>query len=133
MVAKRFFFICAGILCLAFAYHLGARSASGEAYPTGPVECVGYSEHTAAAVINHELWRAEAGALDGTGTIPSASRAVACGYDGVVLENGEAWKWNGVSWGLQGTFPFSGPTPATQETWGSLKARYRPTAPTQNK
>ncbi|MGH7741097.1 MAG: hypothetical protein ACRENS_03655 [Candidatus Eiseniibacteriota bacterium] len=26
-MAKRFFFICAGILCLAFAYHLGAQSA----------------------------------------------------------------------------------------------------------
>jgi len=30
-MAKRFFFICAGILCLAFAYHLGARSASAQA------------------------------------------------------------------------------------------------------
>ena len=26
-MAKRFFYVCAGILCLAFAYHLGARNA----------------------------------------------------------------------------------------------------------
>ena len=29
-MAKRFFFICAGILCLAFAYHLGAKNASAQ-------------------------------------------------------------------------------------------------------
>jgi hypothetical protein len=30
MVAKRFFYVCAGILCLALAYHLGARSATAQ-------------------------------------------------------------------------------------------------------
>jgi hypothetical protein len=29
-MAKRFFFICAGILCLAFAYHLGATNARAQ-------------------------------------------------------------------------------------------------------
>ena len=28
MLAKRFFYVCAGLLCLALAYHLGARTAS---------------------------------------------------------------------------------------------------------
>lgn len=28
MDAKRFFYVCAGLLCLALAYHLGARSAA---------------------------------------------------------------------------------------------------------
>ena len=28
MVAKQFFFVCAGFLCLAFAYHLGATNAT---------------------------------------------------------------------------------------------------------
>jgi len=26
MLAKRFFFVCVGVLCLAVVYHLGARS-----------------------------------------------------------------------------------------------------------
>jgi len=30
MVAKRFFYVCAGILCLALAYHLGAQSATAQ-------------------------------------------------------------------------------------------------------
>lgn len=29
MFAKRFFYVCAGLLCLALAYHLGATSATG--------------------------------------------------------------------------------------------------------
>jgi hypothetical protein len=31
MLAKRFFFVSAGILCLALAYHLGAASARAQA------------------------------------------------------------------------------------------------------
>jgi hypothetical protein len=30
MFAKRFFYVCAGLLCLAFAYHLGAKDAGGK-------------------------------------------------------------------------------------------------------
>ncbi len=30
MLAKRFFFVCGGLLCLAFAYHLGAQSAGAQ-------------------------------------------------------------------------------------------------------
>ena len=29
-MAKKFFYACAGILCLAFAYHLGATSATAQ-------------------------------------------------------------------------------------------------------
>jgi hypothetical protein len=36
MVAKRFFYICAGILCLALAYHFGAMNAQAQA--SGPVQ-----------------------------------------------------------------------------------------------
>ena len=30
-MARRLFFVCAGILCLALAYHLGARNATAQA------------------------------------------------------------------------------------------------------
>ena len=36
MLAKRFFYVCAGLLCLALAYHLGARSATAQA-PGNPI------------------------------------------------------------------------------------------------
>lgn len=31
MLAKRFFYVCAGILCLALAYHLGSTNAAAQA------------------------------------------------------------------------------------------------------
>ena len=32
MFAKRFFYVCAGLLCLALAYHLGATNAAAQAF-----------------------------------------------------------------------------------------------------
>jgi hypothetical protein len=34
--ARTFFFVCAGLLCLALSYHLGARNAAAQA-PENPV------------------------------------------------------------------------------------------------
>lgn len=36
MLAKRFAYVCAGILCLALAYHLGASTAAAQR--SGPVD-----------------------------------------------------------------------------------------------
>ena len=36
MFAKRFFYVCVGLLCLAFVYHLGARNSQAQA-PGNPV------------------------------------------------------------------------------------------------
>ena len=36
MFAKRFFYVCAGLLCLALAYHLGARNAGAQAGTSSP-------------------------------------------------------------------------------------------------
>jgi hypothetical protein len=37
MFAKRFFFACAGILCLALAYHFGATGATAQVVAGNPV------------------------------------------------------------------------------------------------
>jgi len=42
MVAKRFFYICAGILCLALAYHFGAQSATAQGGGNPAVAVNGY-------------------------------------------------------------------------------------------
>src|SRR5438132_215026 len=127
MVAKRFFYVCAGIFLLAVAYHLGARSATAQG---SLAECVGFDDYSGSAIINRELWVA----LNTSpirvekvlgGPVPGTARVVACGYKGVVLENGEVYRNPGGGWEDQGTFPFSGVTAATQETWGGVKARYR--------
>ena len=36
-MAKRFLFICAGFLCLAVAYHLGATIATAQSGPKGQI------------------------------------------------------------------------------------------------
>ena len=39
-MAKRFFYICAGILCLALAYHLGATNATAQSGARGQIRFV---------------------------------------------------------------------------------------------
>lgn len=39
-MAKRFFYTCAGILCLAFAYHLGATNAIAQSGTRGQIRLV---------------------------------------------------------------------------------------------
>src|SRR5262249_25723708 len=41
MVAKRFFYICAGLLCLALAYHAGANNAGAQVVAGNPVVAYG--------------------------------------------------------------------------------------------
>ena len=95
MVAKRFFYVCAGLLCLALAYHFGAVTATAQA-PGNPVVGV-------------------AGDV-----VPSNFMAVTA--------NGDCYKTPnfGVNWYPVTNVFSGGPTPATQPTWGQLKARYRP-------
>jgi len=44
-MAKRFFYVCAGLFLLALSYHLGARSASAQA-PSNSVVAMAYEATT---------------------------------------------------------------------------------------
>ena len=102
--ARSFFYVCAGLLCLALAYHLGARSATAQ---------VGSSNPVVAAFLNNG----------------DSRQQWAYTANGDVYYTGDA----GRTWIRLGNV-FSAPTPATQETWGGVKARYRPgAAATQDK
>jgi hypothetical protein len=95
MVAKRFFYVCAGLLCLAVAYHLGARGAGAQVVSGNPVVavtsgCPNYS--TVVVTANGDLWGASY-----------------CS---------ETWTHVGNVFG-------GGPIPVKPETFGRLKARYR--------
>jgi len=52
-MTKKFFYVCAGLLCLAAAYHLGARTARAQA--TGPV--VGFTATGGHCVRDDPEWR----------------------------------------------------------------------------
>ena len=47
MFAKRFFFVCAGLLCLALAYHQGARAATAQT----PAPIVGFTSDAGVLVM----------------------------------------------------------------------------------
>jgi hypothetical protein len=100
--ARSFFFVCAGIFLLALAYHLGAQSATAQA---------------GSGVIGPFVNNAQ------------ANGEVASGYVWVMTQNGDVFV-RGMDTG--GNSPllslgnyWSGATPATRETWGQLKSRYR--------
>ena len=140
MLAKRFFYVAAGILCLALTYHLGARSAGAQAgggegmgiddtgsggsgaWASACVNRIFYSMHPAAS--GEPLDR-----FDVAVPVPGTSPVVGTTCFGwrsavVLLANGEIWGSNGDRWEYGGNL-FGGATPAQQESFGSLKAKYR--------
>jgi len=132
-MARKFFYVSAGMFLLALSYHLGAVNAHAQA--TGAVECVAYDAQRGFAVVNHRFYHVDLTSpptFQDLGPLPAPARAVACGDNGVVLEDGTAWECHAPgNWQSFGTLPLGAPTPALHESWGSLKSRYAPShAPT---
>jgi hypothetical protein len=139
MLAKRFFYVCAGVLCLALAYHLGAESARGQ---STSADCFAVdSESGSVAVVGRTMYvRSFGGPYGGPEVVPIAIPGslpiIACAPYAVLLENGDTYKYlNPENGWLHSGNVFSSQTPATHETWGGVKARYRPgaTGAPQNK
>ena len=127
-MVKKFFFACVGFLCIALAYHLGARSAESQSIPAA--DCFGVAPgHGAAAVVGRTMYIKNAG-IEPTVTspqIPGSARVVACAPYIVLLENGDVYSWTGNDqpWDYNGALTLSGPVPAQRESWGAMKQRYR--------
>lgn len=124
-MAKKFFYVCAGLMCLGLAFHLGAGTAHGQ-FATADASMI--DGNGAAAVIGRQV------SYFGFGNapvhipepVPGSSRVMACNYTLVLLENGDAYEYmrdSGV-WVFRGTLGL-GPTPTTQSSWGALKANSR--------
>jgi hypothetical protein len=122
--ARAFFFISAGVFLLALAYHFGARNATAQTPPA--IECAlvhyGYEEW---AVVGRRLYQMQQNGpvLQDNAEIPGTARVIACGVNGVVLENGDVYELDGTEWSLKGSFLT--PTPTQKSTWGAVKTRYR--------
>jgi len=59
MFAKRFFFVCAGLMCLALAYHFGATNATGAPQGNAAVAmCPEGTGHILALTANGDTYRA---------------------------------------------------------------------------
>jgi hypothetical protein len=141
--AKAFLFVSAGIFLLALAYHLGARSVGAQStvIDLGEVGQEGSAgPYFAVAVAGRTPYFAQQGTVPGSmspgqplppipGTSPVlAISATARGDVPVIsmMANGDVYEFNSDqgAWYLAGNV-LGGPTPATRETWGGVKARYR--------
>ena len=96
-MAKRFFYVCAGLFLLALSYHLGANSATAQA-PGNSVVGVESAMTTYVNVVtaNGDVYRVDAG-QGGGGALNST-------YRGNI---------------------FGVPVQAQPETWGAVKDKYR--------
>jgi hypothetical protein len=96
-MAKRLFYVSAAILCLALAHHLGARNAGAQG--GGQIVAATHSQ-------------------DGGGW----HHPVAITSSGDVYRSSNS---DGTNWQLIGNVFTGSPIPAQQESFGSVKARYR--------
>ena len=128
---KRLFYASSSILMLAFAYHLGATSAtaqSGVVVEGASIESFQPNTFPRATACVDRLfrWMGENGALQVYSVpVPGSQRIVATDpYGTVMLENGDWLKPGGGGWVLVGNL-VGAPTPVQRSTWGGEKARYR--------
>ena len=131
MFAKRFFHVCAGLLCLAVAFHLGAVSGHAQTGVTvegASIQAV--QDNTfprgTGCVDRVFYWISEGGATHQLSVaVPGTEHIVASDpYGTVMLENGDWLQFDGTAWVLIGNLT-GGATATHRKTWGDLKARYR--------
>ncbi len=142
-MAKRFFYVCAGILMLALSYHFGASTAGAQA-PGNPIVAAfsqpsGGTKELWAYSLNGDVFVSEdsglsfshrANVFGGSGT----GKGVAAAFPNPNTTN-EQWVYAadgseyltedaGATYTLRADV-FAGPTPVQPTTFGAIKARFR--------
>ncbi len=132
-MAKRFFYVCAGLLFLALAYHVEAKRATAQEGGLIQVGEVSYFYGSLVGVVQgRTIYTArvpnDPGPLlvEALPPLPGTSPIVAVNgiTQAALLENRDVYVRENNDWVLKGNM-LGGATGATQATWGSLKARYR--------
>jgi len=139
MFAKRFFYVSAGVLCLALVMQLHAGSARAQAGSLDAAEAgTGIYAASAGRTVYVASQTSIAGPLDfvrSFSPVPGSSPIASVAATGVssvpvavVLQDGSVYTATdfGSSWNLAGNLLSGAPTPALRESWGGLKARYAP-------
>lgn len=131
MLANRFMYVCAGLLCLALAYHIGAASATaqgegavllgeqGVCTPQGDI----YNYFPGTGWTFSPYANVFMGAPAGR-TIVQFTGSYALANTGEFFERDNASP-GARTWLNRGVSPAGGGTPARVETWGAMKSRYR--------
>ncbi len=136
-MAKKFFYVCAGLFLLMAAYHLGARSAEGQSANTLVDIAWRRADGYAYAVTSMgEIWAnpGYCGSFVRVGQMPAGCVPVTV-LDGDVGGSLDIGCENGEFYTVTGSYPniqlvhcsslFGAPTSTVTKSWGSLKERYR--------
>jgi hypothetical protein len=136
-MARKFFYVAAGMLMLALSYHLGARTAmaQGGQIDGGKVLFSGIGNGwRASGVVGRDFCVMTDNGSQMTFSPPIPGTQPILDTDpmgsAVLLGDGEVLKYTGSGWVAIGNI-LPGPVPALHESWGQLKSRYAPkSAPT---
>ena len=136
-MAKKFFYVCMGMLALVAAAGVGFNAARAQV--GGPTYFAGVGG-ASAEVVGRNLLFLSTGLSNPIPTpfpepVPGSSDIVSvlvynAGYGvpatTVVLANGDTYHWNGAQprWDLVGSFGGT-PVQTLSRTWGQVKSRYR--------
>ncbi len=128
-MSRKFFYVCAGLLCLAVAYQLGAQNARA----SGVLSWAGLGASACGIDAAGHLFAME---RDGgpvkvwsysppvNGDVVAVESAGDAAY--IVKANGDVYRaFVSGQWVLTGNIMSGGPTPANRNTWGDLKAWHR--------
>ncbi len=133
--ARMFFYVCAGLACLAAAYQVGASRAIAQV--GGAIEGAGFSTYPFLEVTfcsgrvlywsqssNGTTWLMPARVGAGGQPVPGTAPIVASKYGFVLLANGDLYQDIG-SWSYLGNLLSGAPIAIPRQTFGQLKVRYR--------
>ena len=134
-MARRFFFVCLGILCLVCAYQLGADRARADWDANAPGEIVGGGQRLwftrdgeAWRLLETSMtWERQDPALDLP--VPASEVKFMDNVSGagifMITTEDVAWFAGGAGpWEQIGPFP-GAPVPLKTDSWGKVKDRYR--------
>lgn len=137
-MVRKFFYACAGLMCLAMTFAAGAQTAHGQMSGLQGTN-VGNAYGLVTAVVNGTLVKCPAsGGVEVVAPLPVGGTVVSTGfyptlYGGylVVYDNGDVYYrdqtiYGDTSWHhLANLVSAAGPTTTKLSTFGALKARYR--------
>ena len=132
-MAKKFFYLCAGLFLLVATYHLGAKDVGAQVQNT--IWSTSYFDGTAGVVVGRNIhWMDITVGGWASGTLPPVPGgpeivhfSVRSTGEGLVeLADGSVFvlRQGSSSWQALGNI-LSGPTSARTQSFGALKAKYR--------
>lgn len=137
-MAKKFFYVCAGLLLLALAYSFGASRAVAQGAGNPFVGIVSAESFVTVITRSGDVYlRQGDGAFQQSVHVPGGSPVVSANNDGaavniwVICEDGSVYRNSAYAmltmnsaWTLTGSIPGAS-TPTSTSTWGSVKVGQR--------